>query len=338
MMRYLSTLALAVVASQGAAQQLAADGFSLPATPAFTYLGVSPTKISQPASPRDFGAALANALDSLGRTQQGFALDASLWTVFPVMRITNADYASKPGTFALANTQLSLGTVRAAGDTMSTDAALALRTNLVNHADPLRDQNLGTLIDAAVQKCQEIKDATGRPIGAEVEACSDKAVRTLVEEWKKTNWNALGFSVAAALGGRFEQSRTDRFIGRGAAAWAVLALPLLLPSTQLLAQVKLDFLRGGSSGQDTITLSSGLRFNAGGTRFNSYLEWGLSRQDIQNTIRGTWTWGLEFMAAEKLWLSTGVGSAFNERVKKNQTVLIADLRWYVADAPSFVAR
>jgi hypothetical protein len=54
-----------------------------PQSPAFTFLGTTPTKVTRPGSIRDLGAALTNGIDADGKAVQGVAVESSPWALIP---------------------------------------------------------------------------------------------------------------------------------------------------------------------------------------------------------------------------------------------------------------
>ena len=67
-------------------------GFTVPESPAFTFLGISPTKVSRASNARDLGAALLNSVDSTGHLLTGVALGATVWTLLPDINIGPETY------------------------------------------------------------------------------------------------------------------------------------------------------------------------------------------------------------------------------------------------------
>ena len=88
------------------------------------------------------------------------------------------------------------------------------------------------------------------------------------------------------------------------------------------------------------TLSYGARANYGGGSANLFFELlGVRRFDAPTGVdgaTGTWSAGVEFRAAENLWLSTGLGATFADATKGDRVLIIAGVRWAVADGARFV--
>src|SRR5258708_17355465 len=56
--------------------------FSVPDSPAFTILGVTPQTITRPTTPRGLAASLLNGVDENGNFQAGFALDTAPYMLY----------------------------------------------------------------------------------------------------------------------------------------------------------------------------------------------------------------------------------------------------------------
>lgn len=330
----LSVVVGLLLVSRSAHAQGSPPDFTMPNAPAMTYLGASTAKVSRPASGRDLAVALADGVDSLGRAQRGVAIDFALWSLLPFR--VGPEYRKGSGpAFIYGNTQLSFATVRTTGDTSSTDLAIGIKTNFVNHADPLTDSELRRKIAAAIDGCMRT-DATGRPQGSATEDCADKAASALVSTWLDSagNWNRLSWSAAAAFGLRFRESFIGRSYGRGGAAWTTVGIPLWTPKGQLLIQARYDLISGGASAPDTSALSGGLRASFGGSRFNSYAELVCaSRNHGSNRIQTTKGLGIELKAGDQTWISTGVGTSYDAKTQGDRVVILAGLHWNLSSGP-----
>jgi hypothetical protein len=269
-------------------------------------------------------------VDSLGRAQRGLGIDFTLWPLIPEwrgFRITHARY-KKEAWFILANTQLSIGTVKATGDTTSTDAALGFKTNLANRGDLLLDDTTMHHLNRIAAICDSLsKDNTGRIMAVAATTCLQTAATDTVKDWQAKHWNEFAWSLAGAFGTRLRQSEFASLVGRGAASWTTLGIPVFGTSGQVLFQVREDWIRGGLS-RDTSAVSYGARLLIGRRTFNTFAELLGTRRDVASATKGhSWTGGFEFEAADQLWITTGFGSTYNTLVKGNRSILIANLRW-----------
>ncbi len=314
---------------------------SIPDAPAFTYLSASPTTISRPTSARDFAVSLADGIDSLGRVQRGLAFDFTPW-VFSPGRMTHALYRTRRGYYVLGNLQASLGTVQSVADSTATDIAFGLRTNLWDGTDPLADDSLGRQMDRVVSACiaSSTDRQTGMPVPGKIEECADSAITRLNDEWLDAgHWNDFGLSIAAAFGARLLGSEISRFVGRGGAVWATVAIPIGERLGQIVGQARGDWLRASDDGEATRAFTGGAKLVFGNERVGGFAEivGSLANRGIDRNT-GRWSAGVEYRATETLWLSTGFGSTLGNAVTGNRAMVIANLRWNVAGERSFAPR
>src|SRR3954471_8523575 len=101
--------------------------YNIPDDPAFAFLGVSPKKVANPGTLPKLGVAIANGIDVDGRVNTGLAVSFLPSTIFRFSP-TPERYRNGTPAFWLYNTQLSLATIRASGDTGSADLGYGLRT------------------------------------------------------------------------------------------------------------------------------------------------------------------------------------------------------------------
>jgi len=350
-------------------------GFSIPESPAFTFLNASPAEVTRPTRPRDLAFALANGLDSLGRVQQGLALDVVPWPWLPgfTPRLDAYQDRRRWWIYAITNTGISLGTIRSAGDSASTDLALGLRTILFDRSDPMANRSFTDSLRDRSAHCRQAKRDTSfvgvhdtlrltflrnglreevrvevadtarilgvraRPRASERAPCVHAAEEEWRKEWLRENWNRPSLALAAAFGTTLERSLLDDMHFRGFSAWGSGALPVGRRA-QAVGQLRFDQLRGDSGGGPNRTVSGGLRGIYGSERANAYAEvlrGAIGDEAPDAGARATrWSAGLEFRAAEDLWLSTGFGQRYTAlRDDGDPVFLIANLRWNVATGP-----
>jgi hypothetical protein len=320
--------------------------FSVPEAPAFTFLGISPAKVSRASSARDVGAALLNGTDSTGRVLTGVALGATLWTLIPNVKIGLDAYQRRPAAYALANTQLSLGTARATGDTASTDLALGLRTTLVDRSDPMTSRTFVRALTAALDTClarlqgpslalPSAPPGTPAPGGGDdaVLECAARANRRLRAEWFRAHWNAPALSWGVGAGWRLPRSELSGLDPLGASTWLTGALPLGA-SGQMLAQLQYDRRNARDDGDATSLLTYGVRAVRGTKQYNLFAELagtrrfetaaGISRSNAQ------WSGGIELELLPDYWLSTGVGKRYTAQGEPDRMVVLANMRWGIS--------
>jgi hypothetical protein len=61
---------------------------SVPDSPAFKILGLTPNKVDRPSSPREFAASIINGIDTNGNFQSGIALDTAPYLLFNAKNIS----------------------------------------------------------------------------------------------------------------------------------------------------------------------------------------------------------------------------------------------------------
>lgn len=320
--------------------------FSVPESPAFTFLGVSPTKVTRASNARDLGAALVNAVDSAGRAVTGVAIGATLWTLLPDVTVDLTSYQTRTSAYALANTHLSIGTARSTGDSADTDVALGVRTTLYDGSDPMRSPEFVRSLTAALTRCV---DMVGPPpidpaavtgvisITADADdpvlQCVEAANDTLRLRWFHNSWNRPALSWGAGAGWRMPGSEADRLIPVGLSTWLAGAYPMGR-SGQLLAQLQYDHRRALDTLGRTNLLTYGVRAIRGSRGQNLFVELagirhlsalpGVRRSNVQ------WSGGVELQIASSYWLSAGFGRRDAAQDEPERVALFASMRWGIA--------
>ena len=323
-------------------------GYSVPESPAFTFLGVSPTKVTRASNPRDLGAALLNSVDSTGRLLNGLAVAATVWTLFPDLNINPKKYQDDWKAYALANAQLSLGTVRSSGDSGDTDIALGFRTTLLDRSDPMQNAAFVDTLTDSLSACIDAAPPSTRPGGGagrtdldESDAalkCGLVADEMIRRKWNRRNWNKPALSLGAGLGWRVPGSRFGDMDHLGLSTWLVGSAPLGR-GNQVVGQLQYDHRARRDTLAETDVLTFGARVTRGASNRNLFLEvlgtqrlntvGGVSRSNVQ------WSGGVEFQIAPDYWLSTGFGKRYTEQGDPDRMVLIANLRWGVTSKSRF---
>ncbi len=325
-------VSLLVVATFSRPAHADSVNYAVPESPAFTYIGTSPTKVAHPGTARDLAVDLVNAVDGPGKVVQGFALEVRPWYLVPGLDIPLERYQNKQGFWILANVQLSLGTTRSTGSSADTDIAFGLRVPLYDAGDPMQSFEYAEKLGKLLLSCApESPGAPRDPV------CLAEKTRPLREEWLRTHWNATRLSVAAATGLRAPGSVLQDTSWSGVSVWAAGSLGI---STwgQLLAQVQYDhrkFPDPTSAFPDEDDIRVGARAILGGAVANGFVELSLlksvggSNGAADNPI--SWSGGVEFRVSDQAWVSTGFGTNFPRGGEKYPVLVVANLRWAVAD-------
>ena len=304
--------------------------YAIPESPAFTFLNATPGNVSRPTTARALAVGVLGDVMSTGEIPQGLALDVAPWSLIPGLRIPLSGYQTRPGLYALANTQFSLGTVRAEGDSADTDLGAGLRITLFDGSDPMRDTSFTRRVRTGLLGC--LPDQPGPEGLAASEQCARELTERVRKEWleEEGHWNDASFAVAGALGWRFVESRADRTDWLGYGAWAVGSLPLdwkRRPVGQLLGQLRYD-----AGGEEEDGLWYGARAYAGTGTLNVFGEIGRGEEDTD------WAGGIEFRVFGSMWLSTGLGTQATRASDERTVAVIANLRVDLRDQPRFNLR
>jgi hypothetical protein len=326
-------------------------GFTVPESPAFTFLGVSPTKVSRASNARDLGAALINSVDSTGRLLTGVALSATLWTLLPDVSVGLPKYQTDWKAYALANTQLSLGTVRASGDSGDTDIGLGLRTTLLDRSDPMQSatftSDLTKLLSECIKAAKPIfkpEDVGKTPVSVDAGAgyaavqCGLAGDSLIRKKWNATNWNKPALSFGLGTGWRVPGSRFGDMNYLGVSTWLVGSFPAG-GGSQVIAHLQYDHRARRDTLRATDVLTFGGRMTRGAATRNLFVEVigtkrlntvpGVSRSNVQ------WSGGVELQIAPDYWLSTGFGKRYSEQGEPDRVAVIANLRWGITTKSRF---
>jgi len=307
---------------------------AVPESPAFIFLNASPTKVTRPGATRDFGASLINGINDEGKVQQGFALEATPIDVVPGFNLTLPEYR-KWLNFVAANAQFSVGTVRAAADSASTDLAVGLRLTLLDQGDPLLFQTFTTQLGGQLRKCTAVNPNTPNDkIEKTIAACADSVTSDAYGTWTKEHWNARRVAVGIAGGTRLEQSSLSDTDGLGAQLWAVAANPIG-SRAQIIAQLTGGRRTFGTDSVASTRITYGARFVGGSATFNGFAELVGEHSSLTSKTTALWSGGVEFRISEDLWIATGLGTRYHELEKDARSVVFANLRWGVTSNSRF---
>jgi hypothetical protein len=313
--------------------------FSVPESPAFTFIGASPTEITRPTSPREFAAGLLSGMNAAGQVQQGFALEVSPFPVVPGFMVTLREYQSSFLKRAAYRTQVSLGTVRTEGDSASTDIGFGIRSTLFDEADPMQSRTYTDSLSARMLGCIPdvplLTDSTG-PLRCIEDAIDSAQAIALAES--RERWNSRRVTVAFASGTRFLKSDPHERVGLGWRAWALGSNPLGRWG------MILGYLEVGRHKDVVDSLSYGSfryggRAVVGSSTLNGFLEViGESRFDATAAMEEggkSWSAGVELKATDGIWLSTGFGQRYTSADAPDRLLVVANLRFGLSKGGRF---
>ncbi len=331
--------------------------YAVPEIPATTILGVASTTVTRPVTQKDFTSGLLNAIDQVGRVKQGFAMEGTLGLLAP-FRVSLRQYQSDVRARFWSNLALSLATTQTSGDTSSTDLGWGVRAPIFDEGDALAKPEYTDRLAGALRECLPSRPPIDVPRPGEAPspafvaakkaadtqalACLDKAASAIGKEAADTFWNVRRLVVGYAGSMRLSQSVINNRQLLGNRVWLSGSMPLSvvtgdLPFGRAVQAIgHLDYWRRQriDSTAAYSTLSYGGRLNAGSARFNGFYELvGERRSGQPRGASGTassWSAGVEFLASQGVWISTGLGKRATELLKPDKTVMIANVRWGVA--------
>ncbi|HTA74500.1 MAG TPA: hypothetical protein VK733_09520 [Gemmatimonadaceae bacterium] len=307
--------------------------YAIPEIPAASFLGVTPATIGRPSAPKDVLTSLLNGVDANGRVQQGLAIEGSPY-IIPGVTITPDEYSTKPLMYLLANTRLSFATARASGDTSSTSAALGLRMQIFDFGDAMMDKKYRQRLATAIGACKPTTFPVDSAALAKSLACIHKVDSTYVRD----NWNSLRLSIAGAHGITFDSSYIKRERNLGDQLWLTFGAPVT-KFGEIVAYVQLAETDKHGTTPYYSSWSEGGRAMVGSPSFDAFFEEVLQQRSTSTATIArraqSWSAGVEFLVASNLWLSGGFGKPATQGPTPQKTVLLANVKWGLADKARF---
>ena len=303
---------------------------TVPESPAFIAINLSPDTVIRPTTPREFATGVLNGVDRSGNLQTGIALDAVPYLIYAGSTVSLQEYRDSTVTQILSRTQASFATTKGGGDDdPSVKLAVGVHSTLFDSEDPrlnndallqcfsaipvLRVTDLGiTLSDEERERRlelarQQFEQDTLRP---RTEACREQFRRT-------ARWNGTSWIVAAATMWVSPTGRAGDLDERSSSFWTSFSygfdgVPGLRDNAQLighLRHISNEFvvdadLPGGNELRDSTI--AGVRLRAGTSSFGLSFEAAYVRTTPETRAQDTST-RLSFVAerrlAANLWLN-----------------------------------
>jgi len=224
---------------------------SVPESPAFTVLGVTPETVIRPTSPRAFATSLLNGVDQNGNFQSGLAMDFVPYLLVAGDDLTLRKYQTKQVVRLLSRTQFSFATTKGATtEDKSMRLALGLHLTLWDRGDPRTDETLMSCLSAfrlpppptmlecelpdnptpddqaAFRRCQESAEATRQERGRQVQEArefNDSVSTRCRDESRQRNWNASSWIIGAAPSWISTDGQTKNMRWNGGGFWTSVA-------------------------------------------------------------------------------------------------------------------
>lgn len=150
-----------------AQNEITIDDLKAPSSPAFIILGINPTSIERPATPRALGFSLLNTFTSLNVIPKNFALEVTPYWLYSHPELTFEGFYDKNNLWM--NTSFSLGTAPLDSPFVGTALSFGARTLLFNGSST---EELKKKVDSLSMKLikdtyrRSIKDSINQYIGS----------------------------------------------------------------------------------------------------------------------------------------------------------------------------
>jgi hypothetical protein len=314
---------------------------SIPQSPAFTMLGVSPDEIVQSDDFRTVALGLLRGLDPRGNLQEGVALDTRPYMLIAGETATLAEYRTDPFVRIISNAQLSFATTSGSSDSDQADRlGLGLRLRLWREHDPaVGDSQIeyvspggaaggvkvtGPLkncytdyLKAAVNVDPEVlpeDDAELDKIEQNLAAGARKTVEQCLAPFKRRYWNAGMLEIG--VGG--SRVTIDAMKESGSAAWLGFSHSIGTHGQVIVraayAEDRLDPVEGQAGTFQLVDeTDAGARFRFGSERGTLMVEglWTETKTATQQERYWRASLGTEFEVFKDIWIQLAVGKAFS---------------------------
>jgi hypothetical protein len=355
-------LTLCLFAAPVAAQDTAATlksaelDLSVPSSPAFAVLGLTPETVLRPSSPRALAAALLNGVDPNGTLQTGIAIDAAPYFLAQGPRIGLQRYRESAMIRFLSRLQLSAATAKAASEG---DNAMRVSGGLKvafwdrgDYRGNLQLQRaLSNLRNAAMDQARReglspspINEEQTLAFNARVDEVIARGARGVRDQFT-ANWNDSAF-VAGVAGTWISESGTATTLATaGSAVWASLAygfenVPGLENTAQLIVHGRYrtgDRVPKPGVQRELVTQSSGLggvRLRVGAADTNLSFEGVYLDTEPDGLPRDRFlrlSGEAEHRVFENIWLQFAVGGESGRDDDRSHLFVLSTLKFSIAD-------
>ena len=340
---------------------------SVPESPAFTVLGVTPETVARPTSPKEFATSLLNGVDKNGNFQSGIAFDAAPVLVFWGRGITLYRYNTSPAARFFSRIQTSFATTKGTSDAdKSTRLALGLRLTPWDEGDPRTDDALHACYKDESDKLFAGPSAPGKtdwgpfypPLPrdpdarAKEEAKREKILADALDPCdkaaRKRNLYASSWIIGAAPSWISTTGKNGDYKWNGGGFWTSVAYGFRIGkddgdaneesfnNSQLILharyrdneQVPDSDNKGQFFSQDSLFLGTRLRAGTANTTASFEGIFIRSRRD-KNPFDNSYrlSMGLEQRIAENIWFSLALGGDNGRSDGNNQTFVMTSFKW-----------
>jgi hypothetical protein len=323
---------------------------SVPDSPAFTVLGLTPDTVTRPATPRELASSLLSGVDQNGNFQTGVAVDTAPYLLFYGNGVTLPQYQQSRAIQFLARTQFSFATTKgASASDKSAKIAAGLSLTIFDKGDARLDKNFTKkLVDAAEQIILAAppisplaSDATKTKMKKDLEDQVEAAAKPLRDEQKKISWNRSSWIIAGAPSWISTDGTTSHLAPNGAAVWSSLAygfdgVPGLEHNAQFIVHGRFH---SGENVPDPVNTGqffkqqsavAGARFRFGnentiGSFETVYIHTRPVGRPTDKFFR--LTVGAEKRLTDNVWLHLGIGGESGQRNGQNKLFILGAFNW-----------
>lgn len=314
---------------------------SVPGSPAFVLLGVTPQKVTRPATPTAFASSILSSVDDHGKLQNGLALDTSPYLLAKGRTLTIDQYRGSIRRRLQAGMRLSFATTKdATGDTQH--LATGVHITIFDLGDPRRDDQLVACFDnASILPPPLPPPNPGAPaVITDLKADVAKKFDTCRADSAKRNWNRSSWIIAGGTAWSSSSGTTNELESDGGGIWTSYAWGFeKIANKRLHDHAQLIFharWRGNEHVTDKNKVTTehdrrlvGARFRYGSPKLNGSVE--LTEQWDESSAKTnrsrTLLVGLEQRVADGIWLDLSLGKEFGRREDDTALVARSSFHW-----------
>ncbi len=341
--------------------------YSIPESPGFTIIGMTPEDVVHPRTLRDFAVALKDGVDESGKFKTGIALDFTpfQWfvrdqTMARYLRLDTGDLdidslrvdANKLpkrkyfNSNLLASTSVSIGTTQGTGDgDESVKLGIGLHVPIIDKSDGREFAN-DCFAKTLFAKAQIVPGGLIPVVknAAEVNKMTSECME-LAPRWNDTIWTAsLGYATTSEDGSFSDMESGAYGIWSSFAYGFDGSIRQLRDNAQLILHAKVLNKQTVQDPDDESLLieqdseTFGAAFKFGSERLNAALQASYSRlkdrtHDTSDRIQKL-SVGLEYRLAKDLWLVATLGGEGGRENGKNNSFVLGSLKYGTATTPS----
>ncbi len=322
---------------------------SVPESPAFAVLGLTPETVIRPSTTRALATSLLNGFDHNGTFQTGFAFDFAPYMLFAGNALTLSAYRTSPSMRFLARTQFSIATTKGSNTDPTARAAAGFRFTLFDKGDPRTDSEfandlVGTA-EAAARLVPPLPPSQNSPSdiathNSLVETTVENATKAVRQKWAQTRWNKSAWVIGGSPSWVSSDGSAKHLKWSNGALWTSLSygfegLKSLQKYSQIVFHVRIrnkdsvrDSLTGETYTQNTRLAGGKLRLGTAtsiGSAEIVYFHVLTSRATKDDYLRITT--GFEQRLADNLWLQLGIGGESGRKDGREKLFILSSFKW-----------